>query len=240
MLENRKFPFASSTLSTTQTGKVAPILATSMHRSNRSHQYYDKYNKKGKDRSRGPLTFVALVILLLIAAVWIRGNRRAGDDLDLLSALKKENNVEASVGVVGGVVHRGIARQGNFKLSDVKTSSDGGGDSRIAIIIPYLGSSLPPYFPLFAWSAGGSSSLVDFFVFHAGAADKASIMNSPSNVKFIDLKSAGGFADLHVKVADPEGDDYRERLRKILTEQVRKQRVCDLEGNFLTHRRLTD
>ncbi|GMH63520.1 hypothetical protein TL16_g03733 [Triparma laevis f. inornata] len=208
-----------------------------MHRSTRSHQYYDKYNKKGSRNGRGLITFLALVFLLFIAAVYHRGNRRAGDEwMDLMKEVGGEDekitgSITGSPLYSTGFKPPPFKRQGNFKASDRDRDlqqhlTDG---TRIAIIIPYLGESLPPYFPLFAWSAAGSAGLVDFFVFHAGSVDRTSEMNSPDNVKFIDLKSAEGFADLHVKVAEPpegegkgDGESYDKKLKKILTEQFTK------------------
>ena len=62
--------------------------------------------------------------------------------------------------------------------------------SRIALIIPFMGSNFPPYFPIFSWSAAGSSSLVDFLIFHTGALPSSVTLSAPDNVKFIDLKDA--------------------------------------------------
>ena len=90
-----------------------------------------------------------------------------------------------------------------------------------------MGSHFPPYFPLFSWSAAGSASLVDFLIFHTGQLPPSVTLAAPDNVKFIDLKDAAGFVDVHARVATVLADGTRskqdvENLKKILTAQFQK------------------
>lgn len=101
--------------------------------------------------------------------------------------------------------------------------------ARIAIILPFLSSKmimLPPYFPIFLNSAGGSSSLIDFLVVHNG--QLSSLINEekseiqgfsyPENVKFVDLGSMENFVSHFARVAD-------ERLKNNLSEKEKVERL---------------
>lgn len=84
---------------------------------------------------------------------------------------------------------------------------------RVAIIMPFLSTSLvilPPYFPIFLQTARGSSSIVDFLVFHNGQLgpfinDVESTIQGfeiPTNVKFINLKNMRNFTSYFMRVID--------------------------------------
>jgi len=107
------------------------------------------------------------------------------------------------------------------------------GEHRIAIVIPYFSSandpSLPPYFDLFAQTAGGSKDLVDFLIFHTGLPphvlpDPATL---PSNVQLIDLQSTTKLAELLLRVADRRTDESlkangmdQSKLTSIITKTI--------------------
>ena len=90
---------------------------------------------------------------------------------------------------------------------------------RMAIVIPYLPPSdgasptFPPYFDLFAMSAAGSASHIDFLIFHCFIPPELLPDSStlPSNVKLIDLNTDNilsskqnqcGLAELFTRVTD--------------------------------------
>jgi len=148
-------------------------------------------------------------------------------------------------------------RRGNEAASHtgVANSADDGaipeGKHRIAIVIPYLPppqtqtggatAALPPYFPVFARTAGGSASLVDFLIFHDGSipahllppskssADHdpyAEEYSLPPNVKLIDVGGIEGMAKLFLRVADEriksgELEMDEERLTKLVGRHIR-------------------
>lgn len=65
--------------------------------------------------------------------------------------------------------------------------------NRLAVVIPYIGAELPPWFPLFAASAAPHAHLADWLLFKAGtrtpsdtSGDDASAW-LPPNVKFIEV-----------------------------------------------------
>ena len=98
--------------------------------------------------------------------------------------------------------------------------------ARIAIILPFLSSNLvmlPPYFPIFLNSAGGSSSLIDFLVVHNGQLsslineEKAQIQgfSYPENVKFVDLGSMENFVSHFARVADKRLDNNQSEKEKV-------------------------
>jgi hypothetical protein len=65
--------------------------------------------------------------------------------------------------------------------------------NKIAVVIPYIGAELPPWFPLFAASAAAHAHLADWLLFTAGTkipsdanGDDASAW-LPPNVKFIEV-----------------------------------------------------
>lgn len=66
-------------------------------------------------------------------------------------------------------------------------------EHRIAVVIPWLGSSFPVWMNFFVESCKSNRFLVDWLIFHEGA-DLPS--NIASNVQFIDVKE-GGLAALH-------------------------------------------
>ena len=111
---------------------------------------------------------------------------------------EKAQNIKTAINAK--IIHRGAPKQ--------QAAEARHGQHRIAIVIPYFSSandpSLPPYFDLFAQSAGGSAELVDFLIFHTGLPphllpDPASL---PSNVKLIDLRSTTKLAELLLRVTD--------------------------------------
>ncbi len=106
---------------------------------------------------------------------------------------------------------------------------------RIAILIPFLSNSvslLPPYFPIFLRTAKGSSSLVDFLIFHNGQLTPLLTTQDengplliqgypiPENVKFIDLQSMERMVgDYFLRVVDDHrlvNAKKKETLKKIL------------------------
>lgn len=108
---------------------------------------------------------------------------------------------------------------------------------RIAILIPFLSTNsdgLPSYVPLFLRSAQGSSSLIDFLIFHNGEMnryfneDETKIQNIPipSNVIFIDLKSTRSMARLLSRVIDQrllqKSEDEVEKLIDQLERYIHK------------------
>ena len=63
---------------------------------------------------------------------------------------------------------------------------------RIAILVPYLGTSWPKYFPLFYESCQRSESLIDWLIFHDGVAEPEWVHSSKTdNVFFINLQHNG-------------------------------------------------
>ena len=120
-------------------------------------------------------------------------------------------------------IHRGAP-----KASPTAAIVAKNGQHRIAIVIPYFSSandpSLPPYFDLFAQSAGGSADLVDFLIFHTGLPphvlpDPATL---PSNVKLIDLQSTTKLAELLLRVTDRRTEDSLKMDRPKLTNMIAK------------------
>jgi hypothetical protein len=76
---------------------------------------------------------------------------------------------------------------------------------RIAVLIPFVGDgpeSIPPYLNLFVAAAAGSSSLVDFFIFHNGVLDYFYSDELPHNVKIISLGSIEGMVKQFLRVVD--------------------------------------
>lgn len=81
---------------------------------------------------------------------------------------------------------------------------------RIAVMIPFVGDgpeSIPPYLNLFVAAAAGSSSLVDFFIFHNGVLDYFYYDDLPPNVKIISLGSIEGMMRHFVRVVDQRQDE---------------------------------
>ena len=64
---------------------------------------------------------------------------------------------------------------------------------RVACLIPYIGSSLPPWFDAFAFTAQSSASLFDYFIFVTEVPDR----ELPPNVKMIRMLST----NLHERIA---------------------------------------
>lgn len=102
------------------------------------------------------------------------------------------------------------------------------GQHRIAIVIPYFSSandpSLPPYFDLFAQSAGGSKDLVDFLIFHTGLPPHVlpDPVTLPTNVRLIDLQSTTKLAELLLRVTDRRTAESLKMDRPKLTNMVAK------------------
>jgi hypothetical protein len=97
---------------------------------------------------------------------------------------------------------------------------------RIAVLIPFIGDgpeSIPPYLNLFVTAAAGSSSLVDFYIFHNGVLDYF-YHDLPSNVKIISMGSIEGMMRQFVRVVDQRHDDFQleseEMLVKILSQHL--------------------
>lgn len=72
---------------------------------------------------------------------------------------------------------------------------------RVAMIIPWLGSSFPHWFPLFVWSCGGSDYLFDWLVFHEDASVNVPINSIPRNVHFHSVGTHGMGALFGVQLA---------------------------------------
>lgn len=105
----------------------------------------------------------------------------------------------------------------NNKLSS-SSSSNNNNNHRMAIVIPYLPPSdgasptFPAYFNLFAMSAAGSASHIDFLIFHCFIPPQLlpDVTTLPSNVKLIDLNTniaspknnQCGLAKLFTRVTD--------------------------------------
>lgn len=112
--------------------------------------------------------------------------------------------------------------------SPLPPKRNGSQNHRIAILIPYVGANLPPYFPLFAKTAAGSSSLVDFFIVHNGISP--TLLPPPDqqypNVKFIDLQSTQQMTNLLLRVIDQRSEENLEmsysELLQILTKHIDK------------------
>jgi hypothetical protein len=100
-------------------------------------------------------------------------------DRDILFALLVALLAVGTVTAVFGD-RQGLARHLDDDFADA-------GTHRIGVIIPFLGAELPTYFSLFAASARGSASLVDWIIPHVGLDVPAHLKLLP-NVKFVDLK----------------------------------------------------
>lgn len=79
---------------------------------------------------------------------------------------------------------------------------------RIAIVIPYIGSELPSWFPIFAASCKKSISIADWLIFTAGntriPTSKHDINHwLPINIKFIEL-GISKLSQLHARLVDIE------------------------------------
>jgi hypothetical protein len=77
---------------------------------------------------------------------------------------------------------------------------------RLAVVIPYIGKELPPWFPLFASSCRNAEPLVDWLIFTAGTripstSESDSSLWLPPNVKFFDL-GISEMARLHSRLVD--------------------------------------
>lgn len=182
------------------------------------HRHVGRYDPKAKLRKgrRGLLIMIGVVAFLVVGAAVTRASR--GGEQGAFPVSKGSNPSSRKFG-------------GNAAAAAAAASRDPSPNSpRIALIIPFMGSHFPPYFPLFAWSAAGSASLVDFLIFHAGQLPPSVTLAAPDNVKFIDLKDAAGFAAVHARVATvlANGNPSRKdvgKLKKILTEQFRKPHI---------------
>ena len=92
---------------------------------------------------------------------------------------------------------------------------------RIAIIIPYISSNndennLPAFFDAFASTASGSSSLIDFLIFHDGSIEPSLLptTNTYPNIKFINLESKENMIQLLAKVIIDNDEDNRRTANK--------------------------
>lgn len=83
--------------------------------------------------------------------------------------------------------------------------------TRVACLIPYIGSSLPPWFDAFAFTAQSSAPLFDYFIFVTEVPDR----ELPSNVKLIRMLPA----DLHDRIAriDNKKSTLKEFERTVLS-----------------------
>lgn len=99
-------------------------------------------------------------------------------------------------------------------------------EHRIAVLIPFIGDgpeSIPPYLNLFVTAAAGSSSLVDFFIFHNGALDSFYYDDLPSNVKIISMGSVEGMVQQFLRVVDQrQGEDFELKSREFLVQVLNK------------------
>lgn len=90
---------------------------------------------------------------------------------------------------------------------------------RIAVLIPFIGDgpeSIPPYLNLFVTTAAGSSSLVDFFIFHNGVLDDFYCNDLPSNVKIVSMGSTEGMMEQFLRVVDQRQDDFALESQDVL------------------------
>jgi hypothetical protein len=83
--------------------------------------------------------------------------------------------------------------------------------TRVACLIPYIGSSLPPWFDAFAFTAQSSAPLFDYFIFVTEVSDR----ELPPNVKLIRMLPA----DLHDRIAriDNRKSTVKEFERTVLS-----------------------
>jgi hypothetical protein len=103
-------------------------------------------------------------------------------------------------------------------------------NSRIAIIIPYVGEGvegIPSYLELFCNAAAGSASLVDFLLIHNGVLTGYRGEECPPNVRFISLESMEKFSRLLLRVIDREDDkslavESKEKLVGVLAKYIIK------------------
>lgn len=125
------------------------------------------------------------------------------------------------------------------------SANSGGGNKaanhRMAIVIPYLPPSdgasptFPPYFDLFAMSAAGSASHIDYLIFHCFIPPQLlpDVTTLPSNVKLIDLNTdiaskqnnQCGLAKLFTRVTDQRQLEHKmetplEQLIHTLSSQI--------------------
>lgn len=70
---------------------------------------------------------------------------------------------------------------------------------RIALFVPFIGDTFPPYMDVFCQSAGGSASIMDVYIFHNGV-PYTGIQTLPHNVKLIDMESTEKLARLLLRV----------------------------------------
>ena len=93
--------------------------------------------------------------------------------------------------------------------------------NRVAVLIPYLGASLPPWFDAFAFSAMASMQTYDWFIFVADA----HLRNTPRNVKLIPM----------------DRDDYYHRIAQLdltpPTEYANRTVFADAVGKAVTKKR---
>lgn len=136
--------------------------------------------------------------------------------------------------VIIRVYHHDISKN---REKEVNAWHNGSQTRRIAIIIPFLSTSLatlPSYFPIFLQTARGSASIIDFLIFHNG--QLAPLINEeestiqgfqiPINVQFINLMSMQNFTSYFMRVID------RRMEHNHITEEE-KNRLSDIMSILL-------
>jgi len=127
----------------------------------------------------------------------------------------------------------GLGSEPRLRTSSKPSKRIDKGDPRVAVIIPYLGKNLPPYFDLFKFAASGSSSLVDFLIFLSSETEHIANQNTaslPSNVKFIDVGGVDKMAEIHARVATVSSDGSKRD-----TKMSQTRLVSTLAAQFNAH-----
>jgi hypothetical protein len=100
---------------------------------------------------------------------------------------------------------------------------------RIAVLIPFVGDgpeSIPPYLNLFVTAAAGSSSLVDFFIFHNGVLDYFYYDDLPPNVKIVSFGSIEGMMKQFLRVVDQrQEEEFALQSRDFLVQVLSKHLI---------------
>ncbi|GKY91238.1 hypothetical protein MPSEU_000096400 [Mayamaea pseudoterrestris] len=114
-------------------------------------------------------------------------------------------------------------------------------EDRIAIILPFVGQSTnynrytaPAYLAMFCAGAIGAAEVADFFIFHNGVLDAASLWDCPNNVKFVDLGSSENFARHLLRVLDQKDDaslefESRDKLIQLVAKHLYVYPYCLVE-----------
>ncbi|KAG8460562.1 hypothetical protein KFE25_013212 [Diacronema lutheri] len=97
--------------------------------------------------------------------------------------------------------HRGRRENAHTRGGGGGSGGSGGGrratlparhpEFRLALVVPWLGASFPPWFAYFLTSCGRSAFLADWLIFHEGANWSEAAAYRPVNVHFHDLGPSG-------------------------------------------------